>query len=481
MVIVTIACVAVSLILVLGVILSLLQGRQSPVPRGLAHAVLNDGSVLVVHDVAIDSTQITLSDPSDSIWVRLGLESAPEQTFSANTSHDSRLVVWLARYDGATGRPLPFDRWSHSIARTGDGYGTVDADFASRSTRMMAPHSSTSSTSSRRPFEPLEPGNYSHILYASGFPLIRPRGSEFDVEIHDVDAGLVAVLRVPYPETLPPRTEPVPESLPITATDGEVAVTLNTIRTRTFPDPAAEPVRSRVGVELEYDVQQNGRTSDLWGDGNFSLRDGLGNESYRYDCRLSPREPAWIIDLRLFQKNEAAILQGDRLIAEDLTLPDEDPATTPNGVPVNESVVIEGVAISLLGIGGPGPASYSFRTAQTGRSTHSYGDDLSTEYDPPNGVLQIDRDDRHVAVHVVGMTQDHRLSLLIADQNGVLLGRQPVHRQMGETHVYSFETDEWVTDLNVYLTLRRARRFEFTVVPPEFPASESVPGATPRP
>src|SRR5690606_26008074 len=127
--------------------------------------------------------------------------------------------LWFARYDGVTGRPLEFDRWSHCIVRTDKGLAAYDGSYASRVTRQTRPHSSTSSSSRSRPFapdDPIGPERYSHIVYASGLPMLRSHGPHLELDIYDSDTGRIATMTVPFPgghrsfSTLTP--EPLPAS-----------------------------------------------------------------------------------------------------------------------------------------------------------------------------------------------------------------------------------------------------------------------------
>jgi hypothetical protein len=153
-------------------------------------------------------------------------------------------------------------------------------------------------------------------------------------------------------------------------------------------------------------------------------------------------------------------------VREDMLLPDDDPGTLPNFTHTGEATIIDGVTVSLLGVGGPGKCEYRFKAARSGRGTYSVGEGIETEFNPPNATLTIDNSRRHIALKVEGDTVDQRVVLFLSDQNGVRL-KTEWPRQMEEARVWLFDADEWVTAINAYITVQRARNVEFTVAPPQ--------------
>jgi hypothetical protein len=497
MVIGGIALLAVVGAIALAVVAAALAPPPSPVPSGVARAQLADGSVLVLHGVT-EVGQLELPDVVASRWTqfleRLVGNAPPNVTFHSSSYGGTSLTIWLARYDGRTGEPLEFDRWSHCVVTTPAGDEVSDSRYASRSTRQTHPHSSTSSTSGVRPLQAIDPGTYSHIVYSNSVPRVRSATGEVDVEVYHADDGHVATFKAPLPggPTSYPTWAPGP--LPATAVDGDLEVTLTSVTAEMHQDTSSEgQLRPRRDVRVDLDVRQQGEASALWNSRQVWLKDALGNESNPYDCTLPPGEDAWKIGVRLFRSDEAALLHGShrpirnaagdaspmnrpdttasvrgvldqRFVIEDLPLPPDD--TLPNSIPHDgDPALIEGVAISLLGVGGPGKCEYQFQASRSGRGSYSVGEGIQTEFDPPNATLTIDNTRRHIVLKVEGDTVDHRVVLLLTDQNGVRL-KTEWPRQMEEARVWLFDADEWVTSVNAYITVQRARNVEFTAAPP---------------
>jgi len=475
-----IAFLTVVTVLGLAVFAAMLAPAPSLVPKGVAQATLPDGSVLVVHDLT-DGHELELPLRNLSWWERLFGAHRSTERFHAGNYGNNALTLWLARYDANSGKPLEFDRWSHCIVHTPAGLSIADHRYASRVIRRTHPHASTSSASSARPFSSLKPGSYSHILYAGRVSRIRSSTGDVEVEIYHADDGHVATLTVPLPggPTSYPTWTPVP--LPITRSDGDLTVTLQSLTSRLQVDSSSpdRPLRRHIDADLE--IQQDGEPTELWSRRHVSLADALGNTSGTYDCTLPPGEAAWRVRVQLFRSDEAALLQGPlsreddeisasdrRLVVEDFPLPDDDPATTPNSTVVGKSATINGVTVTLLGIGGPGASEYPFKTARRGRSSYSTGEGIRIEFRPPNATLSIDNTKWHLAFTTAGETPDHRVVLMLADQNGVRI-KTGYERRTEEARVWTFEPDEWVTAVNVYLTVQRARHVEFTVAPPALP------------
>src|SRR5690606_34225338 len=267
------------------------------------------------------------------------------------------------------------------------------------------------------------------------------------------------------------------------AADGDLEVTLTSLTSQLHHDASTNAHRpARREIEADLSVRQNEEASALWNNRQVWLSDALGNECDPYDCTLSPDEQAWKIGVRLFRSDEAALLQGSdvasraaadpqRLVIEDISLPDHDPNTAPNSTPLSDALTLDGVTISLLGVGGPGKCEYQFKTTGSGRGTHSTGDGIQTEFEPPTARLTIDNNLRHIALTADGESVNQQVVLILTDQNGVRL-KTGWPRQMNEVRVWTFEADEWVSAINVYMTVQRARNVEFTVAPPRSPEPE---------
>lgn len=480
-----IALLAVAAALGLSAAATLLGPAPSLVPNGLAQAVLSDGSVLVLHDLT-DGPQLELPLREVSWWERLFGTRRTTERFHASNYGNNSLTLWLARYDAQSGQPLEFDWWSHSIVRTSDGQEIPDQRYALRLTRQTHPHTSTSSSSSARPFSTLKPGSYSHILYASQVSRVRSSDGHVEIDIYHADDGHVATLSAPLPVPATGYPAWTPDALPVTKSDGDLAVTLRSITSQLQLDSSSPGRPPRHDVDVELAVEQEGELTQQWSSRHTSLADALGNTSGTYDCTLPPGEAAWKVRVQLFRSEEAALLQGPlpsdgqstpadpttnsvaRLVVEDVPLPDHDPATTPNSTLSGETATINGVTVTLLGVGGPGVSEYTLKTARSGRSSYSAGDGIQTEFRPPDATLSIDNNKRHIAFSIAGDTPDQRVVMMLTDQNGVRL-KTDHERRMEEARVMTFEADEWVTAVNVYVTVQRARNVEFTVAPPALP------------
>lgn len=480
------ALLAIGFSILLGLVAAVVAPPASPVPAGVARAELTDGSVLVLHGIT-EASQLELPEVTEPGWEsffdRLFGRTPPTVTMHSSSYGRNSLTLWLARYDALTGQPLPFDNWSHTIVRTPAGTQASDGRYASRMTRRSHPHTSTSSTSGDRPLHPVDPDTYSHIVYASSVPRVRSATGEVEVDVYQLDAGLIGTLTAPLPGG--PTTYPswTPGALPAIADDGDLQVTLTSLTSQVHHDASEDARRPpRREIEADLSVQQNGKASALWNNRQVWISDALGNECHPYDCTLSLDEQAWKIGVRLFRSDEAALLQGSdvatraaadpqRLVIEDISLPDDDPNTAPNSTPLSDGLTLDGVTISLLGVGGPGKCEYQFKTTGIGRGTHHTGDGIQAEFEPPTARLTVDNDTRHIALTVEGDSVNQNVVLILTDQNGLRL-KTGWARQMNEVRVWTFEADEWVSTINVYMTVQRARNVEFTVAPPRSPEPE---------
>ena len=84
------------------------------IPEGIARAVLDDGTVLVLRQVTTGTThQMTVEVP-DGPWTG----TRDEVLDVSDGSHFWGL--WLTRHDPHTGHTVEFDEWSHCIAETGE-------------------------------------------------------------------------------------------------------------------------------------------------------------------------------------------------------------------------------------------------------------------------------------------------------------------------------------------------------------------------
>ena len=466
--------VSAAVLVFLGTIL-LPQTPRRPFPRGIAEATLSDGTVLVLLDVTHGPSQrIELPVRDDSWLARLGLASPETETYGSHHEDDS-WELWLSRYDRQTGAVRPFDRWTHCIARTTDGLRTMDdasAQRHSRTFRRAHGSSSSSSSTASRPFSDIDPGLYEHIVYHSSLPVLRLVGDAFMLEVYDADEGLVAEMNVPFP---PVGSFPVwqPEALPQTKSDGDVEVTLTALSARTAArGDAGQHKLPDVHVDAEFDVRQHGQSTALWSDQRVSFVDAMGNHGSPHRCRLSRRESAWSLQLQLFREVGAPFDPAQRLTIEDVPVPARDKQSR-----IGRSLVYDGVSVEVLSVGGPGTVVHSLSSARTnslysssgGRDVGQYS--IEIDFDGPKTRATVAAERAHVLLKVSGDMPEHKIDVLLTDQNGLLCGRNRLH-QLDEVRVAMFDPDELLTHLNVYVIVQRGRRVEFRVAPPQLSTAE---------
>ncbi|MCA9111996.1 MAG: hypothetical protein KDA52_18735, partial [Planctomycetaceae bacterium] len=440
--------------------------KADPVPQGLARVTLEDGSILVLRELTTGPTHdFKLPMPDASLWDALGFGRSTTELMSGGPPTPA-WIAWLSRHDATTGKSLEFDDWSHCIAETASGHQIEDENAG-----MIL--ISNGQIWSSRPFKPLPPPPklygkrvIRNRVYRSQLKALRPDGDDFQLHVFENDIGKVATFRVPFPSGAGGAPTWTPQPMPQTATDGDIAVTLESLPTHRIQEKNQPEHLPRIVVEPKVVTERGGQPTDEWGVLQYEFEDALGNRGDSYNCQLSPHEAAWKLKLRLFRNDDASFDASDVLNLHDQPIPAIDTIAR-----IDESFVNGGVNARVLAICGSGQTTVKFRSMLSNSS--SFGTSSSDRWKPrietdlmgSKSQSRIESQLPIVVVQTSGRTPDDRVSLSVSDQAGnPIETRQHAHH---EPLFFQFDPPAGTESVNLRLIIQRARNVEFLVEPPK--------------
>jgi Tol biopolymer transport system component len=448
------------------------RDEGAPSRFGLASVTMPDGTLLVLEEVTFGRRHqfdVELPPkPGFSLFPKLNTRKL--DSYSSNESN----VVWLSRRDAATGRYLDLDWWSHSLAI--DQHGDEVRDDDPR--LMVMTESGSSSHGGPRPLSAARTGGGGGpivcIVATSSVRAFRHEGDTFKLRVYNVAGEQVAVFDVPDRNPAV-GTWPVwtPEPLPAEKSDGDVTLRLTGITGQgqiwTMGDGREE---EHVNLYFQTQVLQNGTSTEEWYPVQQWLSDALGNQSSPWDCRLSPREAAWKVTMRLLRKETAAFAAHETWTADPLDVPQRDTSEL-----VNATQSVNGVDLEIIALGGPGSvsydqiaapntnASYNGSVGSTGQSFRIDTNDMGTGRGPGRNTTKVVCEVPHVAVRPREMGPRHDVRLLARDDQAREVKASGPNVN-AEVYFWFLEAPADAKTLELTFIVQEDRNVEFVVAPP---------------
>jgi len=427
--------------------------RARPTRIVVTEVPLPGGSRLAVRAVS-GGTEHSVKIP----YRRMGLLTRQQAKFQEScTTPGASTVIWLTR-EADDGTFLDF-RWFRRCELVRTDHPVVGADRYRR-VEERANGSSTSSTDESGFFDAIPFGTPSPALDLSvlriELPALRRDGYSFELRLLDGSGKAVVSIPVPYPDReIPPPTW-IPESLPVTHSDGDLEVTLTAVK--------AEP-RDEGGITLQPQIQvvHGGTPSQTW-EARYSLSDELGNRSTPWACRLSPREPAWKLSLTLDQRADGRLTAAER---HRLDLR----AISPPGQmqPWQVRHEVNGVTVELLGIGGTGPCEFQIAGSESRFKTSPRKPGLmvsGVSKSCSSRICDVEYSSGHPFVITREIANpETSVRLVIRNQKGTVLPTRG-EGAVDEMRLWFFDPDSETREIEVEMIVQKYRHVEFLIAPP---------------
>jgi hypothetical protein len=418
---------------------------------------LPDGSWLVARQVTVGKIHaIEIPYPLDVQFRRW----QPSYKQPHMTSED-RTVVWLMR-ENDRGEKLDLDWLKRVEIDVGDPRPFTPHQYHRQNIQSNSGSGSgtgSSGFSDAKPFAAATPMEIALIHF--DFPLLRPRDTKMVVKVFDGSDTLIAELPLPY--IPPPSLSTVqwePDPLPASRTDGNLTVTLNGV------DFFATSENNGVYVSPRLTYEHDGIASTTWGSSEV-FHDLLGNQSYAWNCDLSPAESAWKMKLRMSQNTNGRFLPEEtkKLPSRPLT-----PARQLDAV--SETYKVNGHSVSIVGMGGQGPLDFTlpgstshFKTGAYQPGVRSYG--MTTMCN--NNKCDVDFVSGSPFIVTSDSQSQEGLSVqcVIRDQNGEVLEQQASSGGTGALTFWFFEPKPTSTAIEIEIVIQKIRQAEFLIAPPK--------------
>jgi hypothetical protein len=201
------------------------RGRLGPNDRRLP-----DGSILRVEKVTWGKSSELEFEFEPPSWPWIWRRHIQKAEFSPQSS--DRLVIWISRRDSKTGQPLDVN-WFQASAATnawGEKIPSLTSLYALYEGKFIQFPLALSYSLSSGLFDP---NRQTHLLACSHFYPFRTKAGHFSLRVQNDSGDVVATFDLvhPSPPTLPSWK---PDPLPMTKTDGDLAVTLHRMRWETM-------------------------------------------------------------------------------------------------------------------------------------------------------------------------------------------------------------------------------------------------------
>lgn len=303
---------------------------------------------------------------------------------------------------------------------------------------------------------------------ACEFPVPRPGDGRLQLDVFDGADQIVARIPLPYPDDLiDVPNDWVPDPLPTTRSDGNLDVTLKGV---TFPHHDRQRALS-VNPQLAF--VHDGQQSQTW-NAQQELVDQLGNSCYAWECNLSPRESAWKLRLTLSQNPAGRFLPDETKTLDPMPMELAGQASFPRGI----SHTVNGVAVSILGLAGPGPVNFTLPGTGTQITSKTYqpgGRSWGMSSQCNGNSCKIDLSSgQPFLVTNIPWGADHSVQLVIRDQSGEVLEQQGNTSAQGVAFWF-FEPKPTSTSIQVQIIVQKYRRVEFLLAPPQKTEKDKVP------
>jgi hypothetical protein len=317
------------------------------------------------------------------------------------------------------------------------------------------------------------------IVVHSRLHRFRHSGNQFKLRVYDVKNTVVAEFDVDDPS--PDRGQyPVwtPETLPATASDGDVNVTLKGL-IATKAERQVDSIKSpTLSLYADFQITQAGQPAPYWTRQNMTISDAVGNESPMWDCQLCPSESAWKLKLRLFRNEFASFDSSEQWSVSNIEVPAAGMIKE-----LNETDMRQQLRISLLSIAGPGRTTHYGLTQPTDGSwgyvgSFSVGEkqlqcEINTVSQGGAASTTVQCELFHLAAQVTDLSDEYYApDLLAVDDQGRKINVQPTIRHASGTFFWFMEIPSDARTLDLTFLVQKGRLFEFIVKPPNVEPTE---------
>ena len=279
--------------------------------------------------------------------------------------------------------------------------------------------------------------------------------NQFTVNVFDEGKAPVATYSVRNPHPIKAAANIKADPLPAEAAAGPVTVRLKRIKvhSRAPHTPYYEP---------EFEFLEQGKKSQDWSAEQVTWEDANGNQtglSGPGQVGLCLREPVWIMKASVAKTPEAQFPPENLWSLPVLKLPDAGQCTG-----LSLSTNLQGVKLSIVGIGGPGKIIYSNGVptiakvvARPSRIAMSVFSDR----------IEIECERHHLMVDCIGLGKDQRLDL----RYRLLPSGKPgpdirMVASSGIHQLYPFKVEQGTEAIQVEAIVQTGHWFELAVQPP---------------
>lgn len=388
--------------------------------------------------------------------------------------HDSRgtgeeaYVIWLTGIHPATGAVSDLTWWGYSSVV--DQYGDEVRDDELRKQLWNFHPSGRSSSSSggdtRRPLEPFQESPSVYVVNSRLRPFHTDQAN-FTLRLHGRDGSVVASFQLPVRHAVP-STKWVPEPLPATKSQGDLAVTLNRVQFERSEHQDDDEQRG-IRVTPRFEATWKGEPSTHW-DSWSEVYDSLGNRDDSYNVYLSTRANAWKLKLRICRGEGAVFDPTEQWQAADFPIPMQDQHKL-----IGNHGSVQGASISIMAIGGKGSVSHGLPAAvrdfggfsssgsfQAGGKYMDYHVKLNRQGNAAD--LEVESEAVHMAVES-NLGANQRLFVRAVDDQGRTV---PVHdNRHGGFHVFFLAVQADAKFVQPTFIVHDEQLVEFYIDPPE--------------
>jgi hypothetical protein len=417
---------------------------------------LPDGSWLVARQVTVGKIHAIEIPYPLGVQLRRWQQSYKQPHM---TSED-RTVVWLMR-ENDRGERLDLDWLKRVEIDVGDPRPISPHQYHRQNVQTNSGSGSgTGSTgfSDAKPFAAATPMEIALIHF--DFPLLRPRDAKMIVKVFDGSDTLIAELPLPY---IPPPSLSTeqwePDPLPASRTDGNLTVTLNGV------DFFETSENNGVYVRPRLTYVHDGTASTTWG-ATEVFHDLLGNQSYAWNCDLSPAESAWKMKLRMTQYTNGRFLPEEtkKLPARPLT-----PARQLDVV--SETYKVNEHSVSIVGMGGQGPLDFTLPNSNSRFKTaayqpEQYGTGMSSSCSNNRCDVEFSSGQPFLITSGSFGEQDSYVTIVFRDQDGELLPQRGSSGTQGLLFWF-FDPKPTSTSVEIEIIVQKYRQAEFLIAPPK--------------
>lgn len=417
---------------------------------------LSDGTWLVARSVTVGTSHsLHIPYPID-VQIRRWQRGHHE----AHSTQSDRMVIWLT-HENDRGELLDLNWFGRCNLIVADDYH-VSPEHYHRQTNQ--PNSSSGAGSGHTGYSDAIPFGTSQkvqlALIRFDLPMLRPQNGTMKLDVYDGTQKIVAQLSLPYPELKTILQEDwQPEPLPASRSDGNLHVTLTSVDYRRYGQDRGMQVSPR--LEFSHD----GQPSTAWVV-SHELQDLLGNVARSWNLDLSPHEPAWKLRLTMHQSPAGRFLPNEtkRLPLKPLAGPKQVTFLT-------ESHTVNGIPVSLAGLGGQGPIQFTLPNGPTNFKTGTYHPGQSSmgmSSTCTGNVCAVELSSGHPFL-ITSESQsvtDGNIQIVIRDQSGEVLPQRGNSSTQGLTFWF-FEPLPTTTSIEIEIIAQKYRHAEFLIAPPK--------------